>query len=249
MCLGSDFIRVRKTSITNAYPGLVMSEHLLGGVMLKAADLRRIQRCREQGFSKGRTAEMLGFSRVTVRKYWSAVDCVVAPRKSAPRSVLAPHRELVYALFRQYRSCPRLAEVLREEHGIEVGLRAVQKFVEPLRETLRREDELYLQKRAERELAAANATIRANEREELRRMRELARSQACLSAAAVQAGDEVSLTREIIGTLPAAVYEEPARRTRRRAQDAPPHAGGVRHAQEPRGRLTTVARRPPCGAA
>ena len=128
----------------------------------------------------------------------------------------APHRELVYALFRQYRSCPRLAEVLREEHGIEVGLRAVQKFVEPLRETLRREDELYLQKRAERELAAANATIRANEREELRRMRELARSQACLSAAAVQAGDEVSLTREIIGTLPAAVYEEPARRTRRR---------------------------------
>ena len=142
--------------------------------MLKAADLRRIQRCREQGFSKGRTAEMLGFSRVTVRKYWSAVDCVVAPRKSAPRSVLAPHRELVYALFRQYRSCPRLAEVLREEHGIEVGLRAVQKFVEPLRETLRREDELYLQKRAERELAAANATIRANEREELRRMRELA---------------------------------------------------------------------------
>lgn len=152
--------------------------------MLKAADLRRIQRCREQGFSKGRTAEMLGFSRVTVRKYWSAVDCVVAPRKSAPRSVLAPHRELVYALFRQYRSCPRLAEVLREEHGIEVGLRAVQKFVEPLRETLRREDELYLQKRAERELAAANATIRANEREELRRMRELARSQACLSAAA-----------------------------------------------------------------
>lgn len=129
--------------------------------MLKAADLRRIQRCREQGFSKGRTAEMLGFSRVTVRKYWSAVDCVVAPRKSAPRSVLAPHRELVYALFRQYRSCPRLAEVLREEHGIEVGLRAVQKFVEPLRETLRREDELYLQKRAERELAAANATIRA----------------------------------------------------------------------------------------
>ncbi len=93
MCLGSDFIRVRKTSITNAYPGLVMSEHLLGGgVMLKAADLRRIQRCREQGFSKGRTAEMLGFSRVTVRKYWSAVDCVVAPRKSAPRSVLAPHR-------------------------------------------------------------------------------------------------------------------------------------------------------------
>lgn len=184
--------------------------------MLKAADLRRIQRCREQGFSKGRTAEMLGFSRVTVRKYWSAVDCVVAPRKSAPRSVFAPHRELVYALFRQYRSCPRLAEVLREEHGIEVGLRAVQKFVEPLRETLRREDELYLQKRAERELAAANATIRANEREELRRMRELARSQACLSAAAVQAGDEVSLTREIIGTLPAAVYEEPARRTRRR---------------------------------
>ena len=167
--------------------------------MLKAADLRRIQRCREQGFSKGRTAEMLGFSRVTVRKYWSAVDCVVAPRKSAPRSVLAPHRELVYALFRQYRS-----------------LRAVQKFVEPLRETLRREDELYLQKRAERELAAANATIRANEREELRRMRELARSQACLSAAAVQAGDEVSLTREIIGTLPAAVYEEPVRRTRRR---------------------------------
>lgn len=111
--------------------------------MLKAADLRRIQRCREQGFSKGRTAEMLGFSRVTVRKYWSAVDCVVAPRKSAPRSVLAPHRELVYVLFRQYRSCPRLAEVLREEHGIEVGLRAVQKFVEPLRETLRREDELY----------------------------------------------------------------------------------------------------------
>lgn len=94
--------------------------------------------------------------------------------------------------------------------------RPVQKFVEPLRETLRREDELYLQKRAERELAAANATIRANEREELRRMRELARSQACLSAAAVQAGDEVSLTREIIGTLPAAVYEEPARRTRRR---------------------------------
>ena len=160
MCLGSYFIRVRKTSIMNAYPGLVMSEHLLGGgVMLKAADLRRIQRCREQGFSKGRTAEMLGFSRVTVRKYWSAVDCVVAPRKSAPRSVLAPHRELVYALFRQYRSCPRLAEVLREEHGIEVGLRAVQKFVEPLRETLRREDELYLQKRAERELAAANATI------------------------------------------------------------------------------------------
>ena len=54
--------------------------------MLKAADLRRIQRCREQGFSKGRTAEMLGFSRVTVRKYWSAVDCVVAPRKSAPRT-------------------------------------------------------------------------------------------------------------------------------------------------------------------
>lgn len=211
--------------------------------MLKAADLRRIQRCREQGFSKGRTAEMLGFSRVTVRKYWSAVDCVVAPRKSAPRSVLAPHRELVYALFRQYRSCPRLAEVLREEHGIEVGLRAVQKFVEPLRETLRREDELYLQKRAERELAAANATIRANEREELRRMRELARSQACLSAAAVQGRRR--------GELDARNHRDaPRGRLRRaRAQDAPPHAGGVRHAQEPRGRLTTVARRPPCGAA
>lgn len=212
--------------------------------MLKAADLRRIQRCREQGFSKGRTAEMLGFSRVTVRKYWSAVDCVVAPRKSAPRSVLAPHRELVYALFRQYRSCPRLAEVLREEHGIEVGLRAVQKFVEPLRETLRREDELYLQKRAERELAAANATIRANEREELRRMRELARSLAGVPERRRGAGRRR-------GELDARNHRDaPRGRLRRaRAQDAPPHAGGVRHAQEPRGRLTTVARRPPCGAA
>ncbi len=184
--------------------------------MLKAADLRRIQRCREQGFSKGRTAEMLGFSRVTVRKYWSAVDCVVAPRKSAPRSVLAPHRELVYALFRQYRSCPRLAEVLREEHGIEVGFAPCRSSWSRFAKRAVPRGRALSAKRAERELAAANATIRANEREELRRMRELARSQACLSAAAVQAGDEVSLTREIIGTLPAAVYEEPARRTRRR---------------------------------
>ena len=38
MCLGSDFIRVRKTSITNAYPG---SKSAGGGVMLKTLDLRR----------------------------------------------------------------------------------------------------------------------------------------------------------------------------------------------------------------
>lgn len=132
--------------------------------MLKVADLRRIQRCREQGLSKGRTAELLGFSRVTVRKYWLADDCVVKPRPSTSRSVLAPHRELVHALFGELRNCPRLTEVLREQYGIVVGLRAVQKFVEPLRAALRVEDELYLRRQAEATLAEANSILAEGER-------------------------------------------------------------------------------------
>ena len=100
----------------------------------------KIQELKEQGFTKNKTAKLLGINRATVKRYWSmSADDYEQYRHSIRKSsVLDKHRAIIECWLKRYPciSSAQICDWLKENYSENFKERTVSRYVKNLREQL-----------------------------------------------------------------------------------------------------------------
>ena len=106
--------------------------------MVRTEQLNYIQLLHERGEGSLKISKRIGLSRNTVRKYLALLDSgqPIVLRVQRARA-LDPYKEVVKSLFVDCRGhCPNLQRRLKEQQGLDVQLRTLQKYCQPWRKTV-----------------------------------------------------------------------------------------------------------------
>ena len=100
----------------------------------------KIQELKEQGFTKNKTAKLLGINRATVKRYWnmSADDYEQHRHSIRKSSVLDKHRAIIECWLKRYPciSSAQICDWLKENYSENFKERTVSRYVKNLREQL-----------------------------------------------------------------------------------------------------------------
>lgn len=106
--------------------------------MISEYERARIRKYRAEGIGIREISRRTGINRNTVRR-WLRQESPAPRKRSAAGDYLASHKEAVLKLFLKCElNCVVLRRVLREEFGVDVSLRTLQRFCEPYRKEIKR---------------------------------------------------------------------------------------------------------------